>query len=113
MSTAVVTVNSGLFRGLNLRQKTLLIIGSTSLLLLAIVISSIYLDGEALQTNFGAKNLAPSLEHPFGTDWMGRDMFVRTLEGLGLSILVGGFASAISTVLTLILGLLSSAGKIG
>ena len=81
MSTAVVTVNRGLFRGLNLRQKTLLIIGSTSLLLLAIVISSMFLGGEPLHTNFGSKNLAPSLEHPFGTDWMGRDMFIRTLEG--------------------------------
>ncbi|MDW5551377.1 ABC transporter permease [Methanosarcina sp.] len=111
MSTAVVTVNRGLFGGLNLRRKTLLIIGSTSLLLLAIVVSSVFLGEEPLQTNFGSKNLAPSLEHPFGTDWMGRDMFIRTLEGLGLSILVGGLASTISTLLTVILGLLSSAGK--
>lgn len=111
MSTAVVTVNRGLFRGLNLRQKTLLIIGSTSLLLLAIVFSSMFLGGESLQTNFGSKNLAPSPEHPFGTDWMGRDMFIRTLEGLSLSIVVGALASTISTVLTVILGLLSSAGK--
>lgn len=111
MSTTVVTVNRGVFRGLNLRQKTLLIIGFTSLLLLSIVVSSVFLGEEPLQTNFGSKNLAPSLEHPFGTDWMGRDMFIRTLEGLGLSILVGGLASTISTVLTVILGLLSSAGK--
>lgn len=111
MSTAVVTVNRGLFRGLNLRQKTLLIIGFTSLLLFTIVISSVFLGGESLKTNFGSKNLAPSLEHPFGTDWMGRDMFIRTLEGLGLSIVVGALASTISTVLTIILGLLSSAGK--
>ena len=111
MSTAVVTVNRGLFRGLNLRQKTFLIIGFTSLLLFTIVISSVFLGGESLQTNFGSKNLAPSLEHPFGTDWMGRDMFIRTLEGLGLSIVIGALASTISTVLTIILGLLSSAGK--
>jgi peptide/nickel transport system permease protein len=111
MSTTVVTVNKGVFRGLNLRQKTLLIIGFTSLLLLAVVLSSAFLQGEPLQTNFNSKNLAPSLEHPFGTDWMGRDMFIRTLEGLGLSIIVGTLASTISTLLTLILGLLSSAGK--
>lgn len=111
MSTAVVTVNKGVFRGLNLRQKTLSIIGFTSLLLLSIVISSMFSGEESLQTNFGAKNLNPSLEHPFGTDWMGRDMFIRTLEGLGLSILIGAFASTISTILAIILGLLSSAGK--
>lgn len=111
MSTAVVNVNRSLFRGLNLRQKTLLIIGFTSLLLLAIVVSSLFIDGESLSTDFGSKNLAPSLEHPFGTDWMGRDMLTRTLEGLGLSIVIGAFASLISAVLTLILGLLSSTGK--
>jgi peptide/nickel transport system permease protein len=112
MSTAVVTVNKGVFRGFNLRQKTLLIIGFTSLLLLAIVISSMFIGEESLQTNFGSKNLNPSPEHPFGTDWMGRDMFIRTLEGLGLSILIGAFASTISTILAIILGLLSSTGKI-
>ncbi len=111
MNTDVVTVNRRVFGGLNLRQKTLLIIGFTSLLLLAIVISSIFINEESLQTNFGSKNLNPSPEHPFGTDWMGRDMFIRTLKGLGLSILIGAFASTISTVLAIILGLLSSAGK--
>jgi len=111
MSTAVVTVNRSLIPGLNLRQKTFLIIGFTSLLLLAIVVSSLFVDGDSLPTDFSSKNLAPSLEHPFGTDWMGRDMFTRTLEGLGLSIVIGAFASLISTVITVILGLLSSAGK--
>lgn len=111
MSTTVVTVNRSLFPGLNLRQKTFLIIGFTSLLLLTIVVSSLFVEGESLPTDFGSKNLAPSLEHPFGTDWMGRDMFTRTLEGLGLSIVIGAFASVISTFLTVILGLLSSAGK--
>lgn len=111
MSTAVVTVNRSLFPGLNLRQKTFLIIGFTSLLLLAIVVSSLFVDGDSLPTDFSSKNLAPSLEHPFGTDWMGRDMLTRTLEGLGLSIVIGAFASVISTVITVILGLLSSAGK--
>jgi peptide/nickel transport system permease protein len=106
-----VTLKKGLFGGLNLRQKTLLIIGFMSLLLLAIVISSLVLGGESLPTNFGSKNLAPSLEHPFGTDWMGRNMFIRTLEGLGLSIMSGTVASIFSTILAIILGLLSSVGK--
>jgi len=111
MSTAVVTVNRGVFRGLNLRQKTLLMIGLTSLLLLTIVVSSVSLGEESLQTDFSSKNLSPSTEHPFGTDWMGRDMFIRTVKGLGLSIMIGAFASTISTILAVILGLLSSAGK--
>ncbi|MEZ5333853.1 MAG: hypothetical protein R2741_00705 [Methanolobus sp.] len=80
MSTAVVTANRGLFKGFNLRQKTIMLISCLSVLLLAIVISSTLIGDNALSTNFQSKNLAPSLEHPFGTDWMGRDMFVRTLE---------------------------------
>jgi len=106
-----VTIKKRFFPELNLRQKTILIIGITSILLLAIVFSSIFMSGDALPTNFGSKNLAPSLEHPFGTDWMGRDMFTRTIEGLGLSIMIGAVASTFSTILAIILGLLSSVGK--
>jgi peptide/nickel transport system permease protein len=106
-----VTMEKRLFKGLNLRQKTILIISLTSLLLITIVISSWILGGESLPVNFGAKNLAPSIEHPFGTDWMGRDMLTRTIEGLGLSIVIGTIASTFSSALAIILGLLSSAGK--
>ncbi|MBI5679394.1 MAG: ABC transporter permease [Methanobacterium sp.] len=106
-----VALKKGLFRGLNLRQKTILIIGLTSFLLVTIVISSLFLGGESLPTNFAYKNLPPSLEHPFGTDWMGRDMFIRTLEGLGLSIMIGAIASTFSTILAIILGLVSSVGE--
>ncbi|WP_406657184.1 ABC transporter permease [Methanolobus sp. ZRKC2] len=112
MSTAVVNVNRGLFGGFNLRQKTIMLISCLSLLLITIVVSSTFIDDNALSTDFGSKNLAPSLEHPFGTDWMGRDMFIRTLGGLGLSIVIGALASSISTILSVILGLLSSIGKI-
>lgn len=111
MKTTTVTLKKGLFFGLNLRQKTILIISLTSILLFTILISSLILGGESLPTNFGSKNLAPSLEHPFGTDWMGRDMFIRTIEGLGLSLIVGFVASSLSTILAIILGLLSSVSK--
>ncbi|GAA0128169.1 ABC transporter permease [Methanococcus maripaludis] len=106
-----VTFKKRLFKSLNLRQKTLLIIGTTSLLLLSVVISSLILPGESLSTDFASKNLSPSLEHPFGTDWMGRDMFIRTIEGLGLSIMIGAIASTFSTVIAIIFGILSSVGK--
>ncbi|MBC7086563.1 MAG: ABC transporter permease [Methanomethylovorans sp.] len=112
MSTAVLTINKGLSGGLNLRQKTILLISFMSLLLLTIVICSLFINERSLSTDFDSKNLAPSLKHPFGTDWMGRDMFIRTIEGLGLSIMIGAFASLISTLISVILGLFSSVGKI-
>jgi peptide/nickel transport system permease protein len=68
----------------------------------------------ALKTSFLAKNLAPSLEHPLGTDWMGRDMLARTLKGLSLSVIIGLCASAVSAFLALVLGVAAASlgGKI-
>lgn len=63
------------------------------------------LSGElATTTNFTQKNLLPSLEHPFGTDWLGRDMFFRTLKGMSISVYIGLFASVISAVIATVLG---------
>ena len=70
--------NRGLFSSLNLRQKTLLTIGLTTLLLLMIFISGLMIDAN-LPTDFSMKMKPPSFEHIFGTDWMGRDMFIRTI----------------------------------
>ncbi|RBQ22577.1 hypothetical protein ALNOE001_18130 [Candidatus Methanobinarius endosymbioticus] len=96
---------------LNLRTKTILIIVLTASMLVAIVINSLFIDVSTITTNFSSINLPPSFEHLFGTDWMGRDMFTRTLKGLGLSIMIGALASIISTVVAVILGLSSGMNK--
>lgn len=69
------------------------------------------IDVSSLTTNFSQVNQLPSFEHVFGTDWMGRDMFVRTVAGLGLSMGVGAFASIISTTVAIILGLFSGVNR--
>lgn len=96
---------------LNLRTKTLLIIGLTVFVLIFIVIWAFLINSSNITTNFNIMNQGPSLEHIFGTDWMGRDMFTRTIKGLGLSIQIGAGASILSTVIAVILGLLSSFNK--
>ena len=78
--------------------------------LLAVVAAGIALYGQATVTDFTAKNLAPSLEHPFGTDWMGRDMLARTLAGLSTSVLVGLLAATVSSVIALVLGCAAALG---
>ena len=78
--------------------------------LLVVVAAGIALYGQATVTDFTAKNLAPSLEHPFGTDWMGRDMLARTLAGLSTSVLVGLLAATVSSVIALILGCAAALG---
>lgn len=51
------------------------------------------------------RNLGPSLAHPFGTDWLGRDMLMRTWKGLSVSIGVGLTAAAASVIIAAALGL--------
>ncbi len=90
----------------NLRTKTIVIIIISLVVIVSIFIASTFI--KDLPTHFINANQMPSFEHPFGTDWMGRDMFQRTIAGLGLSLMVGFIASAISTLISIILGLLSS-----
>ena len=56
-------------------------------------------------TDFSRKNLPPCAGYLFGTDWMGRDMFVRTVAGLSMSIRLGLLTAAVSAVIAFLLGL--------
>ncbi|WP_418831439.1 ABC transporter permease [Paraeggerthella sp.] len=78
--------------------------------LAAIVAAGLAVTGSAMDTDFALKNLAPSWEHPFGTDWMGRDMLLRTLAGLSTSVLVGLLAAGVSSVIALVLGAAAALG---
>ena len=93
----------------NLRTKTLIIIVLSALIIISIFVSGYFV--RDIPTSFINANQMPSLEHLFGTDWMGRDMFQRTIAGLGLSLMVGFIASAVSTCISIILGLFSSFNK--
>ena len=90
----------------NLRTKTLVIIALSAIVIISVFISGYFI--KDIPTIFVNANQMPSLEHLFGTDWMGRDMFQRTIAGLGLSIMVGFIASVVSTFISIVLGLFSS-----
>lgn len=90
---------------LNRRQRTLIATVLAAVVLLGVIMGGLLLSTEKLATNFETKNLAPSLEHPFGTDWLGRDMLTRTIKGLTLSIGVGMVAASCSVVIALVLGM--------
>lgn len=88
----------------NQRRNTILFLIVTAGVLILITAAGMLLKDQAVQTNFARKNLAPSREFLFGTDWMGRDMFARTLAGLSLSIRIGLLTAAVSALIALILG---------
>jgi peptide/nickel transport system permease protein len=48
--------------------------------------------------------LPPSLDHPFGTDDLGRDIFVRVMHGGRVSLAVGFFAMIVALFLGLLAG---------
>ena len=96
---------------MNLRTKTLLVIGLCAFILIAVVIISFCLDLSIITTNWQMMNQPPSFEHLFGTDWLGRDMFLRTLKGLGLSVQIGFFASILSSIIAVALAFLASFNK--
>lgn len=91
--------------GLNLRQRTLLTIILTTAFLLTILLGSFLLDEAKIATNLTQRNLPPSLQHLFGTDWLGRDMFTRTIMGLKLSMGVGLIGAVGSAFIALVLGM--------
>ncbi|SDM99247.1 ABC transporter permease [Bacillus sp. OK048] len=98
---------------LNKRQKTVMVITITSTLLLAILVGGQLLSNDRIVTNLEFRNLPPSLTHPFGTDWLGRDMLTRTLKGLSVSIVVGLIAAATSVIIAVGLGIMAATmGKV-
>lgn len=94
----------------NKRRTTSLIFFATLVVLFIIVVGGLAVTDLATHTNFSEKNQAPGLEHLFGTDWMGRDMFLRTLAGLSTSILLGVLAAAVSCGIALVLGAAAALG---
>ncbi len=66
-------------------------------------------DSEAQDLLGGAQ--APSAEHWFGTDPLGRDLMVRTMEGGRISLLVGTVATTVALLIGVIYG--AAAGYLG
>ena len=89
----------------NGRKTATVVLAVTVTLLVAAGVGGALLPETRYAVHFDQINQAPSLRHPFGTDWLGRDMLFRTLKGLSISIRIGLFASVVSSVIALLLGI--------
>ena len=91
------------------RRKTLVLwLVIAVVFLAAVCIGGLFCEDAAKATDFSRKNIAPCMKYPFGTDWLGRDMFARTVRGLSISIIIGVCAATFSAVMAFILGVVSA-----
>jgi peptide/nickel transport system permease protein len=92
-----------------LRKNPTLVLGAVLLVLVALVaIGAPWLathDPEDIDPS--ARLEAPSAEHRFGTDALGRDVYSRALLGGRISLVVGCTVAALATVLGVVLGMVA------
>lgn len=90
------------------RSRALWVVGLCLAYFAALLAASRLMSDAGLSTDFLHKKLPPGLEYPFGTDWLGRDMLVRTVKGLTRSLGIGLLAATVSSVVSAVLGTLSA-----
>ena len=82
------------------RPATILALSVLGVLILGIIFIPLFAPNGAFDTNPSTMNLAPSIEHFFGTDTVGRDLWFCTWKGAGKSLLI----AIIESIIILILG---------
>ena len=82
-----------------------------ALIFIAIYTAGVMLPEELTVPSIRSTRLPPSLDHFFGTDALGRDLFFRTLKGLSVSMTVGLIASVISAVIAVFVGIAAATGS--
>ena len=90
---------------LNRKQWALMKVLISVSVIIIVILGGLFLDEGRTVTNLTNRNSPPSMDNLFGTDWLGRDMFTRTVMGLTLSIGVGLIGAIGSASIALILGM--------
>lgn len=101
------------FASLARNRAALLAGGALAFIVLAVIVGPWLSPHDFYQTDFDAVLEPPSLSgaHLFGTDDLGRDLFVRTLTGGRISLAVGLVATAVSLTIGVLWG--AVAGYVG
>lgn len=96
---------------LNRRSRLLILCLLMGAVLLAVYAFGLFIPEEAYAASLKNARQAPSFSHPFGTDALGRDLLVRTLKGMSVSMTVGLAASLISAVIAVFVGIAAATGS--
>ncbi|MER5781228.1 ABC transporter permease [Streptomyces mobaraensis] len=76
---------------------------------LTVVLVPLFVPLDEQAVDLGSKLQVPSAAHPFGTDEVGRDLLLRSVYGLRVSLLVGAVAALVATVVGTAVGALAGA----
>lgn len=96
---------------LNNRSKAAILTSVIFLLLVIIYICGILISEEAVAGNFLNAKQPPQAEYFFGTDALGRDLFLRTMKGLSVSLTIGIISSAVSAMIAVVIGIVAAVGS--
>jgi peptide/nickel transport system permease protein len=92
------------------RRHHMAIFGSVVLILMFVYAFGgmlVFSEGDANRTETGARLQAPSREHPFGTDTIGRDILARTIYGGQISLIIGLTAMLVELIFGITIGALA------
>lgn len=78
-----------------------------SIVLLFVLVGVFWTPYETTAMNAALKNKPPSLAHPFGTDYMGRDILSRVMEGAGTTFFISIATVAIGLAAGTVIGALT------
>ncbi len=89
------------------RRHRMAMAGAITIILLfiyAFVGGLIYTTADANKTDTSQRLSPPSIEHPFGTDTVGRDVLARTIQGGRISLMIGLTAALLEIIIGVMIG---------
>lgn len=92
----------------NRRRHTFILLIVSLSILFVTLLTGIFMPDKMCEINLSQVKIAPCLKHIFGTDWLGRDMFFRTLKGLSVSMEVGIVTALASCAIAVVLGVIAA-----
>ena len=99
---------ASIYKKITEKKESLVVVVSFLLLtLLIFIVPEFFPKGYYATTNYDNINTPPSLRHIFGTDYLGRDVFVRVLEASKLSLEIAFITALVSVFIGTIYGVVS------
>lgn len=98
---------SDAWRRLRRNRRALLGFAMLLFIVLIAVTAPVIAPYDPLKVNLRGQFIPPTLQHPFGTDFYGRDLLSRVMFGLQISLVIGLIPSFLAIAIGALLGLLS------